>query len=100
MGVLIKTYLDGCKTKFTYLAQILKGVLKVVLPLLFILVVAVIFKSKMSWIEENINLFIEAIGIILVCESVAIVINPLPKWAFDNNIDGIIDIADKIKKGK
>lgn len=74
--------------------------LKVVLPLLFILVVAVIFKSKMSWIEENINLFIEAIGIILLCESVAIVINPLPKWAFDNNIDGIIDIADKIKKGK
>ena len=97
---MIKFYLAGIKTKRSYLKQILEGFIKVILPILFILVVVVWAKTKLQWLIENINLFIEAICVILGFETVAIIINPLSKWAFDNNVDGIVSIADKIfKKG-
>lgn len=97
---MIKFYLAGMKTKWSYLKQILEGFIKVILPILFILVVVVWAKTKLQWFIDNINLFIEAICVILGFETVAIIINPLSKWAFDNNIDGMVSIADKIfKKG-
>ena len=100
VSAMIKFYLAGMKTKWSYLKQILEGFIKVILPILFILVVVVWAKTKLQWLVENINLFIEAICIILGFETVAIIINPLSKWAFDNNVDGIVSIADKIfKKG-
>ena len=73
---------------------------EVISAVLFILVVVVWAKTKLQWLVDNINLFIEAISVILGFETVAIIINPLSKWAFDNNVDGIVSIADKIfKKG-
>lgn len=100
VSAMIKFYLAGMKTKWSYLKQILEGFIKVILPILFILVVVVWAKTKLQWLIENINLFIEAISVILGFETVAIIINPLSKWAFDNNVDGMVSIADKIfKKG-
>lgn len=100
VSAMIKFYLAGMKTKWSYLKQILEGFIKVILPILFILVVVVWAKTKLQWLIDNINLFIEAICVILGFETVAIIINPLSKWAFDNNVDGIVSIADKIfKKG-
>lgn len=100
VSAMIKFYLAGMKTKWSYLKQILEGFIKVILPILFILIVVIWAKTKLEWLIANINLFIEAISVILGFETVAIIINPLSKWAFDNNIDGMVSIADKIfKKG-
>lgn len=27
---------------------------------------------------------------------IAIVINPFPKWCFDNNVEGLVEIGDRI----
>lgn len=89
IGVLIKFYLDGMKTKYSYLKQVLSGAIKVVIPLLVAIFV-------LRWIGTNIDYVIELLLVLVSCESVAILLNPLPKWAFDNNIDGIGEITDKL----
>lgn len=96
VAVLIKYYLDGMKTKYSYTKQILTGVIKVILPLGAILLLAIWYKGKAEWIVEHTNLFIEILGVVLASETVAIVVNPLPKWAFNNNVEGLVEITDKI----
>lgn len=89
VGVLIKYYIEGMKAKYSLLKQILLGVIKLILPLVLCLVV-------ITWLDDNINLIKEFLYILIPCELVAIVINPLPKWCFENNVEGIGEIADKI----
>ncbi len=96
VSLIIKYYLDGMKTKYSLMKQLLEGFIKVVLPIAFVLVAVVWFKSKMEWIVSNVNLMIEVLSVILGCETIAIVVNPLPKWAFNNNVDGLVQITDKI----
>lgn len=89
VSVLIKFYLDGMKTKYSLVKQILEGVIKLILPLSLFLIIII-------WLGDNIDMIKEALYVIIPCELVAIVVNPLPKWCFDNNIEGISEIADKI----
>ena len=96
VSLIIKYYLDGMKTKYSIFKQILEGVIKVILPITFVLISVVWFKSKMEWIVNNVNLMIEILSIILGCEVIAVIVNPLPKWAFENNVDGLVQITDKI----
>ena len=96
VSLIIKYYLDGMKTKYSIFKQILEGFIKVILPITFVLISVVWFKSKMEWIVSNVNLMIEILSIILGCEVIAVIVNPLPKWAFDNNVDGLVQITDKI----
>ena len=77
------------KAKYSLFKQILQGIIKLIMPLTILLVTFI-------WLGDNINIVKEALYIIIPCELVAIVINPLPKWAFDNNVEGISEIADKI----
>ena len=96
VSVLIKFYLEGMKCKYSLFKQILQGVIKLILPLTLLLV-------SLIWLGDNVNMIKEALYVIIPCEFVAIVVNPLPKWCFDNNIEGISEIADKIlskKEGK
>ena len=96
VSLIIKYYLDGMKTKYSIFKQILEGFIKVILPITFVLISVVWFKSKMQWIVSNVNLMIEILSIILGCEVIAVIVNPLPKWAFENNVDGLVQITDKI----
>lgn len=96
VSLIIKYYLDGMKTKYSLMKQLLEGFIKVVLPIAFVLIAVVWFKSKMEWIVSNVNLMIEILSVILGCEIIAIIVNPLPKWAFNNNVDGLVEITDKI----
>ncbi len=96
VSLIIKYYLDGMKTKYSIFKQILEGFIKVILPITFVLISVVWFKSKMEWIVSNVNLMIEILSIILGCEVIAVIVNPLPKWAFENNVDGLVQITDKI----
>lgn len=96
VSLIIKYYLDGMKTKYSILKQILEGTIKIILPIAFVLVAIVWFKSKLEWIIDNVNLMIEILGVVLGCEIIAVVVNPLPKWAFENNVDGLVQITDKL----
>lgn len=87
--VLIKFYLDGMKTKYSWFKQVLEGVIKLILPLTLVLLIFL-------WLGDNIKMVKEALYIIIPCELVAICVNPLPKWCFDNNVEGMGEIADKI----
>lgn len=89
ISVLIKFYLEGMKCKYSLFKQILQGIIKLILPLVLLLVTFI-------WLGDNIIMVKEALYIIIPCEMVAIVVNPLPKWCFDNNIEGLSEIADKI----
>lgn len=89
VSVLIKFYLDGMKSKYSLVKQIVSGICKLILPLTLVLILLV-------WMKDNINLVIESLCVIIPCELVAIVVNPLPKWAFDNNIEGLGEFVDGV----
>lgn len=63
--------------------------MRLILPLTLLLVILI-------WLGDNVNMIKESLYIIIPCELVAIVVNPLPKWCFDNNVEGLSEIADKI----
>lgn len=96
IGVLVKYYLDGMKTRYSYLKQVLNGFIKVVLPMSFILVVSLVVKNNIQQIVANINNFTIDLSLLLGTETIAILVNPLPKWAFENNVQGLVEIADKV----
>jgi len=89
ISVLIKFYLEGMKCKYSLFKQILQGILKLILPLTLLLVTLI-------WLGDNVAMIKESLYIIIPCELVAIVVNPLPKWCFENNVEGLSEIADKI----
>ena len=87
--VLIKTYVSGLKTKFSFWKQLIDGFCKLLLPIILFVVSLYILQSYTKQL-------LEFCWVLLPCELVAIIVNPLPKWVFDNNIDGMGEIADKI----
>lgn len=91
VATLVKFYIEGMKTKWSIAKQIIEGFVKLILPLCFMLFILI-------WLEGNISLLKEALYVIIPCEAVGICVNPLPKWAFDNNVEGIGDIAESIFK--
>lgn len=93
---LIRYYISGLKTRWTRTKQILEGIVKVIAPLGIALAFSVWLKLKGEWLMNQANLLIECFSVIMACEMVAIVINPLPKWAFDNNVEGLQEICDKV----
>lgn len=93
ISVLVWYYLEGMRTKFSIWKQIITGFVKIIGPLL-------IFQMLLMVIKDNVDLCIETIWVFIACESVAIIVNPLPKWCFDNGIKGLGEIAKEIYKKK
>ena len=91
--VLIKYYLDGLKTKYSMVKQILQGVIKLILPLCLFLAIII-------FLQNNVDIIKQALYVIIPCEFIAIIVNPLPKWCFDNNVEGMGEIFDKIVRKK
>ena len=89
LRTLITFYLEGLKTKWTYFKQLVEGFSKLILPLILFLIGCI-------WLQNNMNLVIEALIVIIPCEVVGICLNPFPKWCFENNVDGLGQIADKV----
>ena len=89
--VLIKFYLDGMKNRYSYFKQLVQGLISLILPLTLVLVILI-------YLRDNIDLIIEALYVFIPCEIVAICVNPLPRWCYENNVEGIGEIADKIFK--
>jgi hypothetical protein len=86
---LVEFYLNGVKTKYSLAKQIVSGVTKVIVPMCAV-VALVIVLSKYT--QQLLDMSI----VLIPCEMVAIVVNPLPKWAFDNNVEGLANITEKI----
>lgn len=91
--VLIKYYLDAMKTKYSYLKQLVNGVSKLIFPLILALVIII-------WVKDNMDLVLEALYVIIPCEIVAIFVNPLPRWAFENNVDGLETFFNRVNEKK
>lgn len=94
IAVLIGFYLEGMKTKYSFLKQVMSGIVKVILPIVGLLCLC---WGLSKYLEELLEILI----MLIPFEFLAILVNPLPKWAFDNNVEGLGNIVggllDKIK---
>lgn len=87
--ILLRFYLNGMKTKYSFLKQVIDGFLKIVMPIIIAWVI-------LTFMKDNVEQVVLGLKVMIPCCSVAVVINPLPKWAFNNNVDGLIDITSKL----
>jgi len=62
---------------YSMIAQCISGFAKIILPLGIIWLIA-------FYIRNNLDVFLQALGVIIFSEAVAIPINPMPKWIHDN----------------
>ena len=80
---------------FSMTYQVLNGIIKVILPLLLLLFVV-------NALENSIALFKQALVVTIICEGVAIPINPFPKFMHDKGIEytgGLMDMfVEKLKE--
>lgn len=65
--------------KYSMTSQIFVGIFKVIVPLL-------VFWIIINSISKSINLFNQALICTIICEFIAIPINPLPQWIYKNDI--------------
>lgn len=76
---------------WSYFSQIVTGMMKVILPLTLVYVLV--------WnLQDSIDYFLQSLAAIIVCECVAICVNPFPKWRHDHKIeerDGTIKAFSK-----
>lgn len=93
INILANMYLEGLKTKWHIGKQIVSGFCRFILPMILVLLI-------ITWLRDNLSYIIEALYVIIPCECVAIIVNPLPKWCFENNVEGVGEIVDKVFKRK
>lgn len=74
--VLVKYVLNAFSSKYSFIAQCLSAFCKVVIPL-------VCLYAMLYSIRDNIDAFLQALGCTILCEIVAIPINPMPKWVYE-----------------
>ena len=91
INILANMYLEGLKTKWHIGKQIVSGFCRFILPMVLVLLI-------ITWLRDNLSYIIEALYVIIPCECVAIIVNPLPKWCFENNVEGLGEIVDKVFK--
>lgn len=73
---LMKYIKIGFKGKFSFSVQCLGGFFKIIVPLLCMYLF-------INSVKENINYFLQVLGCVIICETIAIPINPMPKWAYE-----------------
>lgn len=65
---------------FSFGTQILEGMFKVTIPLLIATVVIYVMRNS---VEELFQFFF----VLLFCETIAMIVNPIPQWAHENKIE-------------
>lgn len=68
------------KGRYSLMGQILSGICKIILPL-------VVFMVILYGLKNNIDIMLQALGCVTACETIAIPLNPLPKWVYDMQKD-------------
>lgn len=91
--LLFKQLRDGMK--FGLAKQIIDGICRITFPL-------VTATLCIYWMDKNVKSLIELLIVLSIFETIAIPINPLPKWKFENHIEQTASlfsiILEKIKK--
>ena len=70
--------------KYSMVGQILGGVCKVIIPLLAALCI-------LYSVRDNVILMIQVLGCVTICETIAIPLNPLPQWAYEQQKEVRVD---------
>ena len=90
--VVIK-YIRAGFVEWSMLKQIINGVVKVIIPLGALMAVVI-------GIRNSLDVFIQALSIVLVCEVIAIPINPFPEWVWEKSkgrFESAVDfVADRL----
>lgn len=80
LGVFVLTVAKYIKlalsTTYSLVSQWLSGIIKVIIPILA-------FYLIIYNVRSDIELLLQVLGVVIVCEFIAIPINPLPKWAYE-----------------
>lgn len=82
-------YVKRGMAKWSMAKQVIAGIMKVIVPLL-----ALFFAIKA--IQDSIDAFLQALGAVIACEAVAIPLNPLPKWAYEQSRGATEDAIEVI----
>lgn len=85
--IVLANYIKKAFSKRSMTKQIISGICKVVLPLLTLLLV-------LYSIRNNIDLFLQALGCVIISESIAIPINPMPKRVYEESKGATEDAID------
>lgn len=75
---------------YSMLTQCIGGLLKVTLPLVILYVVV-------NAIKNQSEIFLQALLVVIISETIAIPINPFPKWLNDNQIKKEDSYFEKLK---
>lgn len=75
------------KTKYSFWIQCINGICKIVIPLLALYII-------LYNIRNNLDLFLQALGCVILCEGAAIPFNPMPKWVYEKQKE----VRDEEKK--
>lgn len=76
---------------YSMLTQIINGVAKVILPL-------ALLYAMLSSIKTNINMFLQCLLVVIMCEVIAIPVNPLPKWLHDEKTNNLAESLGALLK--
>ena len=90
-------YIKAGFTEWSMVKQIISGIVKIIIPLGTLLAVCIAIKS-------NIEVFSQAMGVVLFSEAVAIPLNPFPKWVWEKSkgrFESAVDyFADRLYNNK
>ena len=78
---------------YSYPIQLLNGTIKVIIPCALVFFVA-------YQLRDTIDLFIQVMGVITICEAVAVAINPLPKWLEEHKSEKVANVFEKLWERK
>ena len=88
-------YIKSGFQEWTMVKQIINGVLKIIIPLVVLLLLCIT-------IRNNIDYFIQALSCVLLCEAIAIPINPFPEWVYiksQGRMESMLDLfASKMQQ--
>ena len=82
-------------TEWSMLKQVLNGVGKVIIPLMALLCVVMAISSNIKYFEQ-------ALCCVIICEAIAIPINPFPQWIYkktNGKLESTLDFLSFIIKG-
>lgn len=82
-------YVKQGMVKWSMTKQVIIGIMKVIVPLL-----TLFFSIKA--IQDSIDTFLQALGVVIACEAIAIPLNPLPRWAYEQSRGATEDAIEVI----
>ncbi len=63
--------------KYSFAIQCINGLIKVILPLSIVMLI-------LYAVRNNVDMMLQVLGCVILCEIIAIPLNPLPKWAWES----------------